>query len=215
MNKNMNNIQPIHIIGVGLAGSEAAWQCAQMGVPVVIHEMRPVRKTEAHQTDGLAELVCSNSFRSDDKDYNAVGVLHEEMRICDSLIIREGDKAAVPAGGALAVDRDVFSQGVTNALENHPLITIERAEVDGLPPEEWDSVIIATGPLTSPDLAKAVQKISGEDELAFFDAIAPIIYKESINFDIAWMQSRYDKDCLLYTSPSPRDGLLSRMPSSA
>ena len=194
MNKNTNNIQPIHIIGGGLAGSEAAWQCAQMGVPVVIHEMRPVRKTEAHQTDGLAELVCSNSFRSDDKDYNAVGVLHEEMRICDSLIIREGDKAAVPAGGALAVDRDAFSQGVTNALESHPLITIERGEIDGLPPESWDSVIIATGPLTSPDLAKAVQKISGEDELAFFDAIAPIIYKESINFDIAWMQSRYDKE---------------------
>ncbi len=194
MNKNMSNIQPIHIIGGGLAGSEAAWQCAQMGVPVILHEMRPVRKTEAHQTEGLAELVCSNSFRSDDKDYNAVGVLHEEMRICDSLIIREGDKAAIPAGGALAVDRDIFSQNVTQALESHPLITIEREEINGLPPKEWDSVIIATGPLTSPDLAKAVQKINGEDELAFFDAIAPIIYKDSINFDIAWMQSRYDKE---------------------
>ena len=190
----MSDIQPIHIIGGGLAGSEAAWQCAQMGVPVILHEMRPVRKTEAHETDGLAELVCSNSFRSDDKDYNAVGVLHEEMRICDSLIMREGDKAAVPAGGALAVDRDIFSQGVTQALENHPLITIEREEINGLPPKSWDSVIIATGPLTSPDLAKAVQKLGGEDELAFFDAIAPIIYKDSVNFDVAWMQSRYDKE---------------------
>lgn len=193
MTKN-TDIQPVHIIGGGLAGSEAAWQCARLGVPVILHEMRPTRKTEAHQTDGLAELVCSNSFRSDDKDYNAVGVLHEEMRICDSLIMREGDKAAVPAGGALAVDRDVFSDGVTSALENHPLITIERGEVAGLPPEEWDNVIIATGPLTSPDLAQAVQKIGGEDELAFFDAIAPIIHKDSINFDTAWFQSRYDKE---------------------
>ncbi|MCI5060526.1 MAG: methylenetetrahydrofolate--tRNA-(uracil(54)-C(5))-methyltransferase (FADH(2)-oxidizing) TrmFO [Alphaproteobacteria bacterium] len=185
---------PIHIIGGGLAGSEAAWQCASMGVPVILHEMRPVKKTDAHQTDGLAELVCSNSFRSDDKDYNAVGVLHEEMRICNSLIIGEGDKAAVPAGGALAVDRDVFSSGVTKALEEHPLITIEREEIAGLPPEEWQSVIIATGPLTSTPLAEAIQKLGGEDELAFFDAIAPIIHKESINFDIAWFQSRYDKE---------------------
>ncbi len=191
---NNNNISPIHIIGGGLAGSEAAWQAAQMGVPVIIHEMRPTRKTEAHQTDGLAELVCSNSFRSDDKDYNAVGVLHEEMRICGSLIMREADKAAVPAGGALAVDRDIFSQGVTAALEAHPLITIERDEIAGLPPAEWDSVIIATGPLTSVPLAKAVQEIGGEDQLAFFDAIAPIIYKDSINFDTAWFQSRYDKE---------------------
>lgn len=189
----MSDISPVHIIGGGLAGSEAAWQCAEMGVPVILHEMRPVRKTEAHQTDGLAELVCSNSFRSDDKDYNAVGVLHEEMRICGSLIMREGDKAAVPAGGALAVDRDIFSDGVTQALEGHPLITIERGEIQGLPPEEWDSVIIATGPLTSPDLAESIRKLGGEDQLAFFDAIAPIIYKESINFDTAWFQSRYDK----------------------
>ena len=184
---------PVHIIGGGLAGSEAAWQCAQMGVPVVLHEMRPHKKTEAHQTDGLAELVCSNSFRSDDKDYNAVGVLHEEMRICDSLIMREGDKAAVPAGGALAVDRDAFSDGVTKALHDHPLITIEREEIQGIPPSDWDSVIVATGPLTSLDLAKAVQQLGGEDQLAFFDAIAPIIYKDSINFDTAWFQSRYDK----------------------
>jgi methylenetetrahydrofolate--tRNA-(uracil-5-)-methyltransferase len=190
----MNDIEPIHIIGGGLAGSEAAWQAAQMGVPVVLHEMRPVRKTEAHETEGLAELVCSNSFRSDDKHYNAVGVLHEEMRLCNSLIIHEGDKAAVPAGGALAVDRDIFSQGVTKALESHPLITIQREEINGLPPKEWSSVIIATGPLTSPDLAKAVQALGGEDELAFFDAIAPIIYKDSVNFDVAWMQSRYDKE---------------------
>lgn len=189
----MTEMTPVHIIGGGLAGSEAAWQCAQMGVPVIIHEMRPVRETEAHKTDGLAELVCSNSFRSDDKDYNAVGVLHEEMRICGSLIMREGDKAAVPAGGALAVDRDVFSQGVTKALEDHPLITIEREEINGLPPEEWDSVIIATGPLTSEPLAKAVQELGGEDQLAFFDAIAPIIHKDSIDFDTAWFQSRYDK----------------------
>ncbi len=191
-NKRTDN--PIHIIGGGLAGSEAAWQAAEMGVPVVLHEMRPVRKTEAHHTEGLAELVCSNSFRSDDKEYNAVGVLHEEMRICNSLIMREGDKAAVPAGGALAVDRDVFSQNVTKTLEEHPLVTIERGEIAGLPPEDWDSVIIATGPLTSPDLAKAIQEIGGEDELAFFDAIAPIMHKESINFDIAWFQSRYDKE---------------------
>ncbi len=193
MNTN-KDITPVHIIGGGLAGSEAAWQCAQMGVPVILHEMRPIRKTEAHHTEGLAELVCSNSFRSDDKEYNAVGVLHEEMRICNSLIMREGDKTAVPAGGALAVDRDHFSQNVTKALEEHPLVTIEREEIAGLPPAEWDNVIIATGPLTSPDLAKAIQEIGGEDELAFFDAIAPIIHKESINFDKAWLQSRYDKE---------------------
>lgn len=184
----------LHIIGGGLAGSEAAWQAAQMGVSVVLHEMRPKVKTEAHQTEGLAELVCSNSFRSDDAEYNAVGVLHEEMRRCGSLIMREGDKAAVPAGGALAVDRDIFSDGVTKALEDHPLITIEREVIDGLPPEDWESVIIATGPLTSPGLAKAIQEIGGEDQLAFFDAIAPIIHKDSIDFSKAWFQSRYDKE---------------------
>ena len=186
-------ISPVHIIGGGLAGSEAAWQCASMGVPVILHEMRPIRKTDAHETNNMAELVCSNSFRSDDKDYNAVGVLHEEMRICGSLIMRQGDKAAVPAGGALAVDRHIFSNGVTKALEDHPLITIKREEISALPPIGWDSVIIATGPLTSPDLAQAVQKLGGEEGLAFFDAIAPIIHKDSINFDTAWMQSRYDK----------------------
>lgn len=183
----------LHIIGGGLAGSEAAWQAAQMGVPVILHEMRPHVETPAHKTDGLAELVCSNSFRSDDAENNAVGLLHEEMRRCGSLIMREGGKAAVPAGGALAVDRDIFSQGVTKALADHPLITIERGEVAGLPPEDWQSVIIATGPLTSPALANAIKDVTGEDELAFFDAIAPIVDKDSINMDVAWFQSRYDK----------------------
>lgn len=185
--------KPIHIIGGGMAGSEAAWQIARMGVPVVLHEMRPVRGTDAHKTDGLAELVCSNSFRSDDKEQNAVGLLHEEMRRCDSLIMKMGDKHAVPAGGALAVDRDAFSADVTKTLEEHPLITIDRGEVAGIPPEEWDSVIIATGPLTSPPLAEAIRALTGEGELAFFDAIAPIVYKETINMDRAWFQSRYDK----------------------
>jgi methylenetetrahydrofolate--tRNA-(uracil-5-)-methyltransferase len=183
----------LHIIGAGLAGSEAAWQSANLGVKVVLHEMRPVVKTAAHQTDGCAELVCSNSFRSDDAEYNAVGLLHEEMRRMHSLIIREGDKAAVPAGGALAVDRDIFSQNVTKALEDHDNITIERAEVNGLPPKEWEHVIIATGPLTSNPLAEAIQKLTGEDSLAFFDAIAPIVHTESVNMDKAWFQSRYDK----------------------
>ena len=183
----------IHIIGGGLAGSEAAWQAANAGVPVILHEMRPHRETAAHKTDGLAELVCSNSFRSDDAENNAVGLLHEEMRRCNSLIMREGGKAAVPAGGALAVDRDIFSQGVTRALSEHPLITIERGEIAGLPPAEWQSVIIATGPLTSPALAEAIKNLTGEDALAFFDAIAPIVHKDSINMEVAWFQSRYDK----------------------
>lgn len=189
----MSKEKRLHIIGGGLAGSEAAWQAAQMGVSVTLHEMRPVQKTPAHKTDGLAELVCSNSFRSDDAENNAVGLLHEEMRRCNSLVMREGGKAAVPAGGALAVDRDIFSDGVTKTLHDHPRITIERGEISALPPEEWDSVIIATGPLTSPALAEAIRKIGGEDELAFFDAIAPIVYKDSINMDVAWFQSRYDK----------------------
>ncbi|MBU0860105.1 MAG: methylenetetrahydrofolate--tRNA-(uracil(54)-C(5))-methyltransferase (FADH(2)-oxidizing) TrmFO [Alphaproteobacteria bacterium] len=186
-------VKPVHIIGGGLAGSEAAWQIAQAGVPVILHEMRPVRETAAHKTDGLAELVCSNSFRSDDAENNAVGLLHAEMRLCNSLIMREGDKAAVPAGSALAVDRDIFSAGVTKALHDHPLVTIERGEVEGLPPADWDNVIIATGPLTSPALAEAIRELSGEDALAFFDAIAPIVHRETINTNIAWFQSRYDK----------------------
>jgi len=188
-----NNMKPIHIIGGGLAGSEAAWQAANLGVPVILHEMRPHVETDAHKTDGLAELVCSNSFRSDDAENNAVGLLHEEMRRCNSLVMREGGKAAVPAGGALAVDRDIFSEGVTKALNEHPLITIERGEVKGLPPEDWDSVIVATGPLTSPALAEAIRDLGGQNELAFFDAIAPIIETDSIDMNVAWFQSRYDK----------------------
>ncbi len=189
----MTQTSPIHVIGGGLAGSEAAWQIARAGVPVVLHEMRPERKTDAHQTDGLAELVCSNSFRSDDAETNAVGLLHAEMRRCGSIILACGDAHQVPAGGALAVDRDGFSAAVTQALEAEPLITIERGEVAGLPPEGWDSVIVATGPLTSPALADAIKGLTGEAELAFFDAIAPIVYKESIDFNVAWFQSRYDK----------------------
>jgi methylenetetrahydrofolate--tRNA-(uracil-5-)-methyltransferase len=183
----------IHIVGGGLAGSEAAWQAAQSGARVVVHEMRPVRGTDAHQTDGLAELVCSNSFRSDDWENNAVGLLHEEMRRAGSLIMRAADEHRLPAGGALAVDRHGFSDAVTRALNEHSNIEIAREEIAGLPPEDWKSVIIATGPLTSPSLAEAVRALSGEDSLSFFDAIAPIVHKESINFDICWMQSRYDK----------------------
>lgn len=185
--------QPVHIIGGGLAGSEAAWQLAQSGVPVIIHEMRPMRKTPVHQTDGLAELVCSNSFRSDDAQNNAVGLLHEEMRRLSSLIMKAGDSARVPAGSAMAVDRVVFSQTVTKALTEHPLVTITRDCIDDLPPSDWEQVIIATGPLTSEGLSRAILDLTGENSLAFFDAIAPIVYKDSINFDIAWYQSRYDK----------------------
>ena len=190
---DQSKIDPIHIIGGGLAGSEASWQIASRGVPVILHEMRPERKTDAHETDGLAELVCSNSFRSDDAMGNAVGLLHEEMRRADSLIMRCADTHKLPAGGALAVDRELFSNMVTKTLHEHPLITIELGEVKGLPPEEWGQTIIATGPLTSPALAEAILAKTGEDSLAFFDAIAPIVYKDSIDFDIAWMQSRYDK----------------------
>ncbi|BBK43749.1 methylenetetrahydrofolate--tRNA-(uracil-5-)-methyltransferase TrmFO [Allostella vacuolata] len=184
---------PIHVVGGGLAGSEAAWQIARAGVPVILHEMRPVRGTDAHQTDGLAELVCSNSFRSDDPLNNAVGLLHAEMRRAGSLILRAADAHKVPAGGALAVDRDGFSAAVQAALEADPLVSIRREEVAGLPPEEWGSVVIATGPLTSPALATAVQGVTGEDALAFFDAIAPIVHRDSIDLSVAWFQSRYDK----------------------
>ena len=188
--------KPIHVIGGGLAGSEAAWQIASAGVPVVLHEMRgvPGVKTDAHHTDGLAELVCSNSFRSDDWEHNAVGLLHAEMRALDSIIMSCGDAHQVPAGGALAVDRDGFSQAVTAKLEAHPLVTIVREEIAGLPPEDWDNVIVATGPLTSPALAAAILDLTGEDALSFFDAIAPIVHAETIDFDIAWRQSRYDKE---------------------
>jgi methylenetetrahydrofolate--tRNA-(uracil-5-)-methyltransferase len=186
------SIKPVHIVGGGLAGSEAAWQLAQRGVPAVVHEMRPVRQTAAHKTGGLAELVCSNSFRSDDAEQNAVGLLHAEMRRLGSLIMRSGDAHQVPAGGALAVDRDGFSGAVTAALTGHPLISLERDEII-VPPPEWDSVIIATGPLTSPDLAAAIRAKTGEDALAFFDAIAPIVHRDSIDMTKAWFQSRYDK----------------------
>ncbi len=183
----------IHVIGGGLAGSEAAWQLAQQGLPVVLHEMRPTAMTEAHKTSGLAELVCSNSFRSDDRETNAVGLLHQEMRRLSSLIMRAADANQVPAGSALAVDRVGFSSTVTAALENHPLVRIERAEVAGLPPADWEQVIIATGPLTSPALAKAIRNLTGEAELAFFDAIAPIVHRDTIDMSVAWFQSRYDK----------------------
>ena len=176
-----------------MAGSEAAWQIAKAGHPVTIHEMRPDVGTFAHQTDKLAELVCSNSFRSDDHEANAVGLLHWEMRQAGSIIMEMGDVNALPAGSALAVDREAFSQAVTDRLLAHPMVTLKRGEVSDLPPESWGQVIIATGPLTSPDLAKAIRAASGETSLAFFDAIAPIVHFDSIDMSKAWMQSRYDK----------------------
>ena len=184
---------PVHIIGGGLAGAEAAWQIATKGGSVLLHEMRPQRMTEAHRSDALAELVCSNSFRSDDASSNAVGLLHAEMRRLGSLIMRAADANQVPAGGALAVDRDGFASAVTDALEGHPAITIVRGEVTGLPPEDWGNVIIATGPLTSAALASAITALTGEAALAFFDAIAPIVLRSSIDMSQAWFQSRYDK----------------------
>ena len=187
----MNN-QPIHIIGGGLAGSEAAWQIARAGLRVVLHEMRGVEGTDAHHTDGLAELVCSNSFRSDDAEHNAVGLLHSEMRGLDSLILHCADAARVPAGSALAVDRDEFSNAVTAAIVAEPLIELRRERIDA-PPPEWASVIIATGPLTAAPLAETIRARTGEDALAFFDAIAPVVYFDSIDMDIAWFQSRWDK----------------------
>ncbi len=187
------SIVPIHIVGGGLAGSEAAWQAAEAGVPVVLHEMRPVRGTDAHKTEGLAELVCSNSFRSDDAETNAVGLLHAEMRLGNSLVMACGDVHQVPAGGALAVDRDGFSAAVTAKLDAHPLVTIVREEVTGLPPAQWDQAIVATGPLTAPSLAEAIRAETGADALAFFDAIAPIVYFDTIDMDTCWFQSRYDK----------------------
>jgi methylenetetrahydrofolate--tRNA-(uracil-5-)-methyltransferase len=186
-------MNPIHIIGGGLAGCEAAWQIAAHGVRVILHEMRPQRATAAHKTESLAELVCSNSFRSDDHEHNAVGLLHEEMRRLNSLIMRAADANQVPAGGALAVDRDGFAAAVTEAINAHPLIEVQRHEIAGLPPEDWDSVIVATGPLTSQPLAEAISTLTGEDALAFFDAIAPIVHRDSIDMSVAWFQSRYDK----------------------
>ncbi len=186
-------MKPLHIIGGGLSGAEAAWQAARAGVPVLLHEMRPVRGTAAHRTGRLAELVCSNSFRSDDAAGNAVGLLHEEMRRSGSLILAAADAHAVPAGGALAVDRDGFAGAVEARVSAEPLIAVVREEIDSIPPPDWDSVIVASGPLTSAPLAEAIRRLTGEDALAFFDAIAPIVYRDSIDFDTAWFQSRYDK----------------------
>lgn len=190
----MSTISPIHIIGGGLAGSEAAWQIAEAGIPAILHEMRPQKSTEAHRTDSLAELVCSNSLRSDDSDYNAVGLLHDEMRHCGSLVMEAASRHKVPAGGALAVDREAFAADITAKLEQHPLITIAREEITALPPAaEMDSVIVASGPLTSDALAENIRQATGLDSLSFFDAIAPIVTRDSIDMSKAWMQSRYDK----------------------
>ena len=191
------SMKPVHVVGGGLAGSEATWALANAGVPVVLHEMRPLRMTDAHKTEKFAELVCSNSFRSDDWRGNAVGLLHEEMRRLGSLVMASAGPAQVPAGSALAVDRDVFSDAVTTALEAHPLVSIERGEVkslDALFTHDDEKVIFSTGPLTSPSLADSIRNLTGEDSLAFFDAIAPIVHADSIDFEIAWKQSRYDKE---------------------
>jgi methylenetetrahydrofolate--tRNA-(uracil-5-)-methyltransferase len=186
-------IPPVHVIGGGLAGCEAAFQLSRAGVPAILHEMRPLRTTEAHRTGLLAELVCSNSFRSDVAETSAIGLLHAEMRRLGSLVLAAADAHRVPAGTALAVDREGFSGAIEAALAADPLVSIRRGEIAGLPPAGWDSVIVATGPLTSPPLAKALQQLTGEDALAFFDAIAPIVVAETIDFSRAWRQSRYDK----------------------
>ena len=181
---------PLHIIGGGMAGCEAAWQAAQAGCPVVLHEMRPAVETFAHKTGDLAEMVCSNSFRSDDDEQNAVGLLHWEMRAAGGLIMEMGDAHRLPAGGALAVDREAFAAAVTARIKAHPLIRVEEGEITTLPDTgHW---IIATGPLTSGALADAIRTETGADALAFFDAIAPIVYADSIDMDKAWAQSRYD-----------------------
>ena len=188
----MTDARKLHIIGGGLAGSEAAWQAANAGRHVVLHEMRPVRKTDAHVTQSLAELVCSNSFRSDDAETNAVGLLHAELRDANSLIMKCADDNQIPAGSALAVDREGFAEAVTAALEAHANIEIRREEISDIP-ANWASTIIATGPLTAPALSKTIANMTGKDRLAFFDAIAPIVYHDSINMDVCWNQSRYDK----------------------
>lgn len=183
--------QPIHIVGAGMAGSEAAWQAARAGVPVILHEMRPQVGTFAHRTGDCAEMVCSNSFRSDDDVNNAVGQLHWEMRAARGLIMTAADRHKLPAGGALAVDRDAFSADVTAALRAHPLVTIAEGEITALPEDgNW---IIATGPLTSAALGQAIAAETGADALAFFDAIAPIVHADTIDMGVAWRQSRYDK----------------------
>ncbi|MGQ7791481.1 methylenetetrahydrofolate--tRNA-(uracil(54)-C(5))-methyltransferase (FADH(2)-oxidizing) TrmFO [Faunimonas sp. B44] len=189
----MSTKTPIHVVGAGLAGSEAAWQVASAGLPVVLHEMRPAEMTPAHQTGGFAELVCSNSFRSDDCETNAVGLLHAEMRRAGSLVMATADAHQVPAGGALAVDRVGFSDAVTQVLRSHPLVRVEPGVVEALPPEAWGPAIVATGPLTAAPLAQSIIAATGADRLAFFDAIAPIVHRETIDMDVAWFQSRYDK----------------------
>jgi methylenetetrahydrofolate--tRNA-(uracil-5-)-methyltransferase len=186
-------LPPVHVIGGGLAGSEAAWQIATVGVPVVLHEMRPLTSTPAHRTDRLAELVCSNSFRADDPATSAIGILHREMRCLGSVILAAADRHKLPAGGALAVDRDGFAEAVTAAVAGHPLIEVARGAVAGLPPADWDQVIVATGPLTAPGLADAIRGLTGEADLAFFDAIAPVLHRETVDMGVAWAQSRYDK----------------------
>lgn len=183
----------VHVIGAGLSGSEAAWQIAKRGINVVLYEMRGKNNTPAHSTENFAELVCSNSLRSDDKDYNAVGLMHEELRQAGSLIMEMADLHKVPAGGALAVDREGFSKAVTEKIKNHPLIKVVNEEITELPDISLENVIIATGPLTSDKLAEAIKKEIGGQSLSFYDAIAPVIYKESIDFSKAWYQSRYDK----------------------
>jgi methylenetetrahydrofolate--tRNA-(uracil-5-)-methyltransferase len=188
----MSVVNPVHVIGGGLAGSEAAWQVARRGIPVVLHEMRPLRSNAVHKTEKFAELVCSNSFRSDDATASAIGLLHAEMRLLDSLVLRTADAHKLPAGSALAVDREGFAASITAAIEGEPLIEIRREEVV-TPPADWNSIIIATGPLTSAPLAETIRTLTGEDALAFFDAIAPIVHRDSIDFGIAWFQSRYDK----------------------
>src|SRR5579883_1235729 len=188
----MSIFRPVHIIGGGLAGSEAAWQITRRGVPVVLYEMRPLRGTAAHKTDRLAELVCSNSFRSDDSEGSAIGLLHAELRALGSIVMQAADAHKLPAGSALAVDRDGFADSITAALTDEPLVQICREEISDFS-SDLDSIIIATGPLTSPALAAAIRALTGEEALAFFDAIAPIVHRDSIDFDIAWFQSRYDK----------------------
>ena len=190
---HFDNKNSVHIVGGGLAGCEAAWQLAERNIDVILHEMRPIKNTDAHQTDKLAELVCSNSFRSDDADYNAVGLLHYEMRKLKSLIMHAADKNKIPAGSALAVDREGFSKTVHKSISDHPRIKIITEEIETLKDKKWSKVIISTGPLTSSSLSNSLIEITGEESLAFFDAIAPIVTKESINFNIAWYQSRYDK----------------------
>jgi methylenetetrahydrofolate--tRNA-(uracil-5-)-methyltransferase len=189
--KDKSMTETLHILGGGMAGSEAAWQAAEMGVRVVLHEMRPAVGTFAHRTGHFAEMVCSNSFRSDDDERNAVGLLHWEMRAARGLIMEAASRHRLPAGGALAVDRDPFAEYVTERLTAHPLISVEYGEVRELPREgRW---IVATGPLTSGALAESIRAETGAEALAFFDAIAPIVYAESVDMSVAWMQSRYDK----------------------